>query len=66
MSHSATSMFMTNSLLLWWTLRNVPLPLMIKPKVAKEARQCRSERKLRQSNCNYQRIELTMQLLHSC
>jgi len=43
----ATVMFMTNSMLLWWTLDSVPLPLVIKPKVVKEAlrwsdqRQCK-------------------------
>jgi len=45
-------MFMTNSMLLLWTLDSVPLPLVIKPKVAKEALQWSGERKskLRQSN----------------
>jgi len=35
----ATVMFMTNSMLLLWTLDSVPLPLVIKPKVAKGALQ---------------------------
>jgi len=38
------SMFMTNKLL-WWTLDSVPLPLPIKPKILKEAKQWRSERR---------------------
>jgi len=33
----ATSMPMTDSMLLWWTLDSVPLPVVIKPKVVKEA-----------------------------
>jgi len=41
----ATIMFVTNSMLLWWTLDSVPLPLVIKPKVAKEALQWSGERK---------------------
>ena len=36
-------MFMTNSMLLWWTLDSVPLPLVIKPKVVKEALQWSGE-----------------------
>jgi len=32
-------MFMNNSMLLWWTSDGVPLPLVIKPKVVKEALQ---------------------------
>jgi len=39
----ATSMFMTNSMLLWWTLDRVPLPLVIKPNIIKKALQWRSE-----------------------
>jgi len=31
-----TYMFMTN-MLLWWILDNVPLPLVIEPKILKEA-----------------------------
>jgi len=59
---------MTNGMLLWWTLDNVPLPLLIKPKFVTEALQLCSERKckLRQSNRNDKRIELKMQLLRSC
>jgi len=30
-------MFMTDGVLLWWTLDIEPLPLVIKPKVVKEA-----------------------------
>jgi len=41
----ATVMFMTNSMLLWWTLDNVLLPLVIKPKVVTEALQLSGERK---------------------
>jgi len=38
---------LTNSMLLWWTLDGVPLPLVIKPKVVnvKEALQWISERR---------------------
>ena len=39
-----TSMFMTN-MLLWWILDSVPLPLVIEPKILKEALQWRSERR---------------------
>jgi len=35
----ATVMLMTNSMLLWWTLDSVLLPLVIKPNVVKEALQ---------------------------
>jgi len=35
---------MSNSMLLWWTSDSVTLPLVIKPKVVKEALQWRSER----------------------
>jgi len=41
----ATVMFMTNNMLLWWTLDSVPLPLVIKPKLVKEALQWKGERK---------------------
>jgi len=41
----ATRMFMTDSLLLWWTFDSVLLPVAIKPKVVKEALQRRSERR---------------------
>ena len=52
-----TSMFMTNSMLLWWTLevyRN------------QEVRAASVSAKLRRSNRTDKRIELTMQSLHSC
>ena len=42
---AATIMFMTNSMLLWWTLDSEPLPLVIKPKVVTETLQWSSERK---------------------
>jgi len=41
----ATVMFMANDMLLWWTLDNVPLPLLIKPKVVTEDLQWCGERK---------------------
>jgi len=41
----ATVMFMTNSMLLWWTLDSVPLPLIIKPKFVVEALHWSGERK---------------------
>jgi len=41
----ATVMFVTNSMLLWWTLDSVPLPLVIKSKVVKEALQWSGDRK---------------------
>jgi len=41
----AAVMFMTNSMLLWWTLDSVLLPLVIKPEVVKEALQWSGERK---------------------
>jgi len=44
MCPSATVMFMTNSMLLWWALDSVPLPLVTKPKVVKEALQWSGER----------------------
>jgi len=37
-------MFMTNKLL-WWAFDSVPLPLVIKPKMLKEALQWKSERR---------------------
>jgi len=64
----AACMFMTNSMLLWWTLDSVPLSLVIKPKVGNEARNGHpsGERsaKLRQSNRTDLRTELTMQLFY--
>jgi len=36
MCFPATVIFMTNSMLLWWTLDSEPLPLVIKPKVVTE------------------------------
>jgi len=60
-----TSMFMANSMLLWWTSSRVPLPLVIKPKVVKEAPRLRKSAgasgKLRQSNRTDKLIELTIQ-----
>jgi len=48
-----TSMFMSNSMLLWWALDSVPLPVVIKPKFAKKALQWRSERRAQvQSHVN--------------
>ena len=41
----ATSMFRSNTALLWWTLYNVPLTFVIKPTVVKESLQWRSERR---------------------
>jgi len=47
----ATVMFMTNSMVLWWILASVPLPLdLIKSKVGKEALQWSSERKYKVSS----------------
>jgi len=54
-------MFVTNSMLLWWTLGKVPLPLVIKLKVVEEALQWRSERRTQvQSYVN--QSELTSEL----
>jgi len=47
----ATSMFMTDSTLLWWTLDSVPLPVVIKPKVVKDGLQWRSDSQLG-DNCS--------------
>jgi len=41
----ATVMFMTNTMLLWWTLDSVLLPLVVEPKVVKEVLQWSGERK---------------------
>jgi len=38
-------MFMTNTMLLWWTLDSVLLPLVVEPKVVKEVLQWSGERK---------------------
>ena len=38
-----TVIFMTSSMLLWWSLDSVPLPLVIKPKVVKEAASARAK-----------------------
>jgi len=35
----ATSVFITSSMMLWWTLDSVKLPHVIEPKVVKEALQ---------------------------
>jgi len=63
-------MFWTNNMLLCWTLDSLRLLLGIKPKVVEETLQWRSEWqvqiKSRQSNGADKRIELAMQLLHSC
>jgi len=64
-------MFLT-TMLLWWTLDSVLLPLVIKPKVVKEALQLRYERRAQVQSYvvtsikSNKRIELIMQLLHSC
>ena len=42
---AATVMFTANSMLLWWTLDSVLLPLVIEPKAVKEALQWGGERK---------------------
>jgi len=52
----ATSMFMTTILL--WTLNGVLLPVVIKPNVAKEALQWRSERRAQvQSYANQTKLK---------
>jgi len=38
-------MFVADSMLLWWTLDSVVLPIVIKPKVVTEALQWSGERK---------------------
>jgi len=43
MCPQAKVMFIINSMLLWWTLDSVPLPVVTKPKVAKEALQWSGE-----------------------
>jgi len=67
----ATSMFTTISTLLWWTLDSVPRTFVIKAKrciwsSTIEIPAASASAKLRQTNRNDKRIELTMQLLHSC
>ena len=42
---AATVMCMANSMLLWWTLDSVPLPLVIKPKVVKQTLQWSGKRR---------------------
>jgi len=60
-----TSMLMTNSLLLWWTLDSVPLPFVIRAKVVNEALQWRSE--LRAQVQSYvSHIEITSELNLQC
>jgi len=49
----------------WWTLDSVQLPLAIKPKVAKEALQWRSERRAQAQNYVNQ-TELTSELNFQC
>jgi len=48
-------------LLLWWTLDSVPPPLVIKPKVVKEAVQWRSERRV-QTQSYVNQNEMTSEL----
>jgi len=60
-----TSMFMTNSLLLSWTLDSVPLPLIIKTETVKEALQWRSKLRAQvQSFVN--QTEITSELNLQC
>ena len=66
-----TSMFMTNSMLLWWTLDNTATTrkkriFLKKGRSAMEIRAASASAKLRQSNRTHKRLELPMQLLHSC
>jgi len=56
---------MTNSMLLWWTLDSVPLPLEIKPKFAVEALLLGSERRA-QAQSYVNQIELTSELNLKC
>jgi len=60
--------FMTNCILLWWSLDSVLLPLVLKPKVVKEALQWSGERNCKvtstklnwQANWNYNAITSLM------
>jgi len=65
---AATVMFMTNSMLLWWTLDSYSYHLQASRKLQRKL--CNgvasASAKLRQSNGTDKRIELTMQLLRSC
>jgi len=56
---------MTNSMLLWWTLDNVPLLLVIKPKFVVEALQWSSERR-EQVQSYVNQTELTSELHLKC
>jgi len=66
MSPLAMSMFMTSVMLLRWTLSSVHLPLILKPKVLKEALQWRSEWVQSYVNQTEPKSELNLQLLRSC
>ena len=64
---SQLRLFMVNSMLLWWTLDSVLLPLAIKPKVVHEALQWNGERKCKVTSIKQNwLIEFTMQLRRSC
>jgi len=57
----ATVMLMSKSMLLWWKLDSVPLPLVIKPKVLKEALQWSGKFK-----CKVTSIKLATELNLQC
>jgi len=60
-----TSMFMTNIMLLWWTLDSLELSLVLKPNFVKETLQWRSEWQAQvQSYLN--QTELTSELNLQC
>jgi len=61
----ATSMFMSNNTLLWWTLDNVLLLVVIKLKAEKEALQRRSEWRA-QAQRYANQTELTSELTLQC
>jgi len=67
MNPLATPMFMINNMLLWWKLDSRPLslPLVIKPKVVKEALQWRSQR-LAQVQSYVNQTELRSELNLPC
>jgi len=58
----ATTMFMTNSMLLWWTLHSVPFPVVTKLKVVKEALQWRCERRAQVQSYVNKQTELTSEM----
>jgi len=58
-------MFMTNSMLLWWTLNSVPLVLVIKRKLVKKALQWKYEGLAQVQSCVNQ-SELTSELNLQC